>query len=255
MTSAHVEDIQRALVATAGGFLRNPAGPNRCTRCFTPTLSSLRCTDCRTAANTQGAPDLLGFMAYAGHLDPIAQSGRVMRGYKYAGVPIGTHHQTVSLMSALALTGHVACPGRILGTPIAAWATVPSLPPKHGRPVHALNKIVKQLARPGATEVVLQASTNVLNPRAVNANHFSVAEGSPLGEHVLLVDDTWTSGGHATSATLSLRAAGVAHVSVLVLARWLSVGWEGTTTSWARQHLTAPDFQPDTCPWTQADCP
>lgn len=255
MTKAPVDEIQQALVATAGGFLRNLGGPDRCERCFCPTASGAKCFACRTAESIPGAPDLLGFMTYAGYIDPIAQSGHVMRGYKFAGGPIGTHLQTVQLMSGLALAGHVACPGRILGTPVTAWATVPSLPPKPGQPDHALNKIVRKLARSGATEVVLQASTSVRNPRAVSADHFSVAEGSPLEEHVLLVDDTWTSGGHATSAALALRAAGASRVSVLALARWLSIGWEATTAAWARKHLTAPDFRSDVCPWTQGDCP
>jgi adenine/guanine phosphoribosyltransferase-like PRPP-binding protein len=43
----------------------------------------------------------------------------------------------------------------------------------------------------------------------------------PPESHVLLIDDTWTTGGHAESAALALRKAGAAQVSALVVARWL----------------------------------
>jgi hypoxanthine-guanine phosphoribosyltransferase len=39
--------------------------------------------------------------------------------------------------------------------------------------------------------------------------------------HVLLVEDTWTSGGNAQSAALTLRRGGAASVTIVALARWL----------------------------------
>ncbi len=39
------------------------------------------------------------------------------------------------------------------------------------------------------------------------------------GRHVLLLEGTWTSGGHSQSAALALRHAGAASVAILVLAR------------------------------------
>lgn len=213
------------------------------------------CPDCQRAITISGGPDLIGMMTYAGYLDPITQSGHVMRGYKNPAIPRGTHWQTVALLAALGLIGHVACPGRLIGTPISAWATVPSLPPKPHLTSHPLNELVRQLTRTGAHESVLTANPVVTNPRAINANHFAVANDSVRGHHVLLIDDTWTGGGHVTSAALALRAGGATHVSVLVLARWLTIGWEATTPAWAKGRLTAPDFQPTVCPWTQASCP
>jgi hypothetical protein len=193
-------------------------------------------------------------MTYAGYLEPISQSGYMMRGYKDPKFPQGGHWQTVALLAALGLRGHINCPGVIQGTPVTAWATVPSLPPKPSD--HPLNDIVRRLARPGATEIVLRGTDAVANPRTINAAHFSVLNSDAAnGRHVLLIDDTWTSGGHVTSAAMALRSAGCTEVSVLVLARWLSVGWADTTESWARSNLTLPDYQPDTCPWTQDKCP
>lgn len=213
------------------------------------------CPDCQRAITISGGPDLIGMMTYAGYLDPITQSGHVMRGYKNPAIPRGTHWQTVALLAALGLIGHVTCPGRLIGTPISAWATVPSLPPKPHLTSHPLNELVRQLTRTGAHEAVLTANPVVTNPRAINVNHFAVANDRARGHHVLLIDDTWTGGGHVTSAALALRTGGATHVSVLVLARWLTIGWEATTPAWAKGRLTAPDFQPTVCPWTQASCP
>lgn len=255
MKDARVARIQDALVATAGGFLRNPGGPGTCTRCYTPTTSLPLCPQCRRAVTLAGMPDLVGMMTYAGNLDPIAQSGRVMHGCKSPAFPGGgTYRQTVSLLAALGVIGHSACPGRLTGTPISAWATVPSLPPKLGQAAHPLREIVGQLARPGAVEVSITAAQTVASPRDIDATHYT-AHSDAGSRHVLVIDDTWTSGGHAASAALAVRAAGASHVSVLVLARWLSIGWEATTPAWAKQRLTAPDFQPATCPWTQGSCP
>lgn len=247
--------IQNALTATAGGFLRNPSGDGTCTRCFTPTTLLPLCSACRYAVRLDGMPDLIGMITYAGYLEPITQSGRVMRGYKNLAFPGGgTFRQTVSLLAALGLIAHVECPGRVIGTHVSAWATVPSLPPKTGQVSHPLNTIVGKLAKPGAVEVILTAATNVANPRDINCNHYT-ASSNAAGHHVLVIDDTWTGGGHATSAALAIRDAGASYVSVLVLARWLTIGWEATTPAWAKRRLASPDFQPLTCPWTQGDCP
>jgi predicted amidophosphoribosyltransferase len=250
-----VPPVQQALATTAGGFLRNPVTRGTCARCFTPLAAGGLCSACRNHQAAGGGPDLLGLMTYAGYLHPISQSGHTMRGYKNPSFPQRAHWTTVVLLSALGLFGHLRCAGTIVGVPVSAWATVPSLPPKPGNPPHALNEIARRLARPGATEVVLLGSPDVTNPRGVNPGHFAVVRGDPEGRHVLLIEDTWTGGGHLMSATLALRAAGCTHVSALALARWLSIGWGETTEGWARRELALPDYQTDVCPWTQGPCP
>lgn len=42
---------------------------------------------------------------------------------------------------------------------------------------------------------------------------------------MLVVDDTWVSGGKAQSAALALKAAGATAVTVLCVARWLRYDW------------------------------
>jgi orotate phosphoribosyltransferase len=99
----------------------------------------------------------------------------------------------------------------------------------------------------------LAAAANVPQPRAVDPDHFTCAVQLPQGSHVLLIDDTWTTGGHAQSAVLALRKAGAARVSVLVVARWLKEDYGGNKTFIAE--LTTVTMTRGICPWTGAACP
>lgn len=69
---------------------------------------------------------------------------------------------------------------------------------------------------------------------------------------MLLIDDTWASGGHAQSAATALHRAGAAKVSLLVAARWINEDY-GDNASFIRG-LTM-DFNPAICPWTGGACP
>lgn len=46
------------------------------------------------------------------------------------------------------------------------------------------------------------------------------------GKDVLLVDDTWTAGGHAQSAGAALKAAGARRVALVVIGRHIHRGWQ-----------------------------
>ncbi|MDQ2740539.1 MAG: hypothetical protein M3Y35_18400 [Actinomycetota bacterium] len=238
----------------AGGFLRNVLVQDACVRCATPVARQGSCTDCSRESLIEGIHDLTGFMTYAGYLAPITQSGHTMRNYKNPRVS-SEPSTVVALLAAIGLIDHVHCAGLLVGQPVSAWATVPSLPPKPHIPVHPLSTIVQRIARDGALEIPLTAAMNVVLPRAINLEHFSADPALADGRHVLLIDDTWTTGHHVTSAALAIRRAGASRVSVLALARWLSLGFGDTTEAWARLHLVGPDYNPSVCPWTRGPCP
>jgi hypothetical protein len=246
--------LRTQLVARAGGYFRNLVTEGTCSRCYTPIHGVALCSRCRQDDATAGLPDARGFMIYASGNEPIQQSGRVMHDYKSPIFRSDDAVRTVTLLAALALQGHRACPGRLVGAQLTAWAVVPSLPPKVPD-THQLARILRSLARPKSIEIVLRGIDQPADPRSLSATHFLVQTPVPDGAHVLLIDDTWTSGGHVQSAALALRAAGAAHVSVLVLARWLSEGWGATSAAWMKANLSGPDYNPDICPWTQGPCP
>ena len=46
--------------------------------------------------------------------------------------------------------------------------------------------------------------------------------------YMFLIDDTWTTGGHAQSAAYALREAGASNVALVVIGRHLQPDWEVT---------------------------
>lgn len=62
---------------------------------------------------------------------------------------------------------------------------------------------------------------------------------------VLLIDDTWTTGGNAQSAALALRAAGASKVAVMVIGRHFDRSF-GSCEGYYRQAKTV-KFTWDSC--------
>jgi hypothetical protein len=238
--------LSTALVSRAGGYLRNPVRQDgvTCAVCTTPVASYERCYQCEHRGRGRVA-DAIAFITYA-----VAgqQSGYVMRGYK-ARPPLSEHRTIVTLLVLLALSRHAGCPGTLAGAPVTHWASVPSLPAKPGE--HPLHQIVGNLA--SGPEITLVAAARAQFPRDLNPQHFSTHSRLPPGSHVLLIDDTWVAGGRALSAVLALRKAGAAHVSVLVVARWIKKDFGGNAKFLSE--LSGLDYDPGICPWTGGSCP
>ena len=234
------------LVAIGGGYLRNPlrSAHVTCADCTTPVAGYRLCYSCHDHRTRPGLADATAFLTYA-----VAgqESGYLMRGYK-ARPPVAEHRMVVGLLLHLALEGHTRCAGILGGLPVTHWATVPSLPPKpYEHPLHGL-----VISRARGAEAPLVAAAGVQQPRAVNADHFACNMPLPEGSHVLLIDDTWTTGGHAQSAVLALRKAGATRVSVLVVARWLKEDY-GDNKQFIADMRTR-DFNTRICPWTGGSC-
>ena len=242
-----VTRLSAVLVSRAGGYLRNPVRQERvtCAACTTPVAGYELCFRCNSYLAYDGLADAVAFLTYA-----VAgqQSGYVMRGYK-AQRPVNEHVAIVAMLILLALSRHARCPGALAGAPVTHWATVPSLPTKPGE--HPLHRILSNAAL--GAEVHLAPAANVQHPRDISPEHFSADCRLPLGSHVLLTDDTWTSGGHAQSAVLALRGAGATHVSLLVVARWIKEDY-GDNARFLRE-LAGKDYDPSICPWTGGSCP
>ncbi len=242
-----VERLTTALVSRSGGYLRSPVRQDlvTCAVCATPVAGyrfCYRCNDHRTHADLADATAFLTY-AVAGQ-----QSGYVMRGYK-AQRPVSEHVAIVAMLLLLALSVHEDCPAALGGAPITHWATVPSLPARPGE--HPLHRILSRADL--GPEVKLAGVGRVQDPRSVNPDHFSAPEPPPLDSHVLLIDDTWTGGGHAQSAAIALHRSGAGRVSLLVVARWVNADF-GDNAHFLRE-VEGRDFDPGTCPWTGGTCP
>jgi len=86
-----------------------------------------------------------------------------------------------------------------------------------------------------------------------SADRFAITANSQVrGRHVLLIEDTWASGGNAQSAALTLRDREAANVMILALARWLKPE-EQPTSEFMTSCLTA-DYDPLICPVNAPNC-
>ncbi|MFJ5224384.1 hypothetical protein [Streptomyces sp. NPDC088400] len=125
---------------------------------------------------------------------------------------------------------------------IAAYSAVPRfdtvtiVPSTSGRTEHPLRAIVAEMS--GATRnryrdlLIPTANAATLGREASPARYTSAALRNR--ETVLLIDDTWTTGGHAQSAAAALKSAGASRVAVVVLGRHLN-GTYGDTAAHVEQ--------------------
>ena len=242
-----VARYRTTLLSLAGGYLRNPVRERgaTCTDCMTPVDGYPVCYNCSGHQHADSRTDATAILTYA-----IAgrESGRVMRGYKSLP-PVAEHRLVVSLMLVLALTEHTTCLAFVTGLPVTHWAVVPSLPARNGP--HPLRDLVAGSA-PG-TELPLIAAASTPSPRLVSPDHFTCSERLPEMSHVLVIDDTWASGGHIRSAVLTLRRTGATKVSALIAARWIKEDFRGNEQFLSR--IAGQDFDAHTCPWTAGNCP
>ena len=244
------EPFHGFLEATAGGYARNVVWvPGKsCRVCATPdaNLSGL-CSPCSGHLSVWGSllADRVGFVFYG---VGGAQSGRLLRGYK-APQPGPSHSDIMRTFLYLGVKEHKPCLERF-GFPLPThWATVPSL--KSFDRTHPLNELMGSTFSRDS-EISILANQAVQDPRAANPGHFRV---TPLGPEVsvLLIDDTWATGGHAQSAAMSLKTAGATHVSILCLARWINRDWSDNAAFLDLR--AAVPFSSAVCPWTGGDCP
>lgn len=195
-----------------------------CGFCRGPLLNSKplvcsRCGDARQAYRSRGA-DRLGSVIYGGK---SLASGDLMHRYKESQAKNGD----VLLVTALAALAfrHRACVGSLANMPPQRWATVPSL--RRIGTEHPLRTILLQLLDEKA-EIRVAAALSARRAsdsqrREINPEYYDVLTPVPHGSHVLLIDDTWVSGGHAQSVAMALKDAGAKQVSVLAIARWVDL--------------------------------
>lgn len=261
------EELQAALLRYTGGFIfpaRIKDAP-MCAYCRSPIQGSFRqCYQCKTAHDSHPAlADMEhGFMYYAFSGE---QSHWLMREYK--GQSGGPQQRQYSLLTVhhclyLALNRHLRCLERKGLPAFDTWTVVPSIDTIRSCSSlqHPLHNAVKQaLDRCGINLSHLEVlSQPTKQKRAVNAEHFSSSQVDPLPQHILVVDDTWVSGGHISSLAIHLQDRIGARVSMLTLARYInqSFTFSGELVR-RKENGDLISYQPiDHCIWTpDGNCP
>jgi hypothetical protein len=207
----------RARAATAGLPAVPEPGPGVCASCRGPARRGFtRCFHC--GLHAESAPGLL-----ADVVAPVACAPKGSRLatdlWLYKSERTGSREAGTALLAMLLVFLHDNAPGmwRAGGTVPTRACVVPS---GRGRPgPHPLQALVHGcLALPWAPLVARPGGDAWA--RALDPGRFRAPW--PLnGAAVLLLDDTWTSGGTAQSAAVALKRAGARWVAVVVLGRHL----------------------------------
>lgn len=247
-----VAEVEEQLVRLAGGYLRNVVRELlvTCRVCGTPVDGYERSYRCYQLASTFGIADLVVPLTYG--IDRM-QSGILLRHYKDNVSPQARqqHRRVIWRLLYLGLVLHQRCIERRIGQPVTSRVTVPSLQGRAG--AHPFTAIAHEI-RAVDDSLALVPSAAATNNRIVSSAQFDIVpQRNMKGEHVLVLDDTWTTGSRTQSAALALHDAGADHVSVMVLGRWLSQTY-GNNAEFIRAQLRK-DYNPRICPVTGGDCP
>jgi len=240
-----------ALARAAGDYLCNVVRERgvTCSVCATSVEGYDLCWRCQR----DKAPGLADVVAPLGYAIAGTESAALVRDYKHHPV-LRVREERSAIIQRLLFLGiklHERCIGAAAGRPVSLRLAIPSLTSRPG--AHPLGEIVRstKLVAPG---VELTPAPDVLCDRAISADKFVLQPATRLGgDHVLVLDDSWTTGSTAQSAALALRRAGASAVSVMVVGRWLSPQF-GSTAGFVKARLNA-DYDPLLCPVTGGRCP
>jgi hypothetical protein len=252
LTTDLAVDVRRELIEAAGGYLRNVIRePDvTCRVCAAPVQGFESCWRCSQDQNIPGLADVVAPLTYA---IGSTQSGTLL--WRYKDHPVRKvreeHGLVMRWLLSLGMSLHERCIGVAAGRPVSLRLTVPSLT---GRPgAHPFTEIARTVEA-ASSAVNLVPTPTATCARVTAAERFSLDPDISLaGQHVLIIDDTWTTGSNAQSAVLAVRRAGAAAVSVLVVGRWLSPNF-GNTARFIRTRLRS-DYDPAVCPVTGGECP
>lgn len=258
-----LRDLVRASVAghfdnayapgTAGVCVvcRAPADRDRCSRC----LNQLQEFGGLLADRTIILSYALGYCPDGQH-----QSAHEVRAYKgFRGAPpVARCRENLQLMIRSSVELHRRCFDVSLGAGWNALTFVPSSErPGKGHPVSGLARavVVNAELESSLHRFLLQPGPGSAVKRQLTGDKFVVPERwrtTVDGSHVLIVDDTWTTGASAQGAAVAVKRAGAATVTILCVSRWLRWDWAEHR---ALIESLAGGYDPLRCPVEGSICP
>jgi hypothetical protein len=196
-----------------------------------------RCYPCNDAAwKLDGSvADVVAFVSLAPTGEQLANE---LFTYKRETVPANLRAGRLTGLAAVLwkwLAKHESCMASQVGLErFDVITTVPSTSGREGD--HPLERLVGGVVSGSAEryEALLSVNRTDLGQREHAADRY-LATRALDGPSVLVIDDTWTTGAHAQSASAALKDAGAGVVGVLALGRWLTVSYEDNR-AWLAKH-------------------
>lgn len=216
------------------------------------------CSTCRTFISPQygrcypctSQPNHLDAMVPVTYSEHLGQMHTALRNYKDAQQPeLRTYalpRLTATLWRFLAL--HETCVAHAAGVDaFDLVTTVPSSTPEADERRPGLRTMVQWCDPVSARfQRVLVATGRAAPGRAYDRTRYEAVERVD-GANVLLIDDTWTTGGHAQSAAYALVAAGAETVALVVIGRHLRPEWMVDGAASGDLFKALPPFEWATC--------
>jgi predicted amidophosphoribosyltransferase len=227
-----------------------PAGDGVCVVChqlIDPAYS--RCYSC------QGAPHLLDAVAPITYSEHLGQMHTALRTYKNS-LPQNERYAAVRLTAILwrFLESHERCVARATGVEkFDLVTTVPSSSPERDA-AGPLRRIVDWCKPIKERHARLLTPTGSVpdGERGFSTDRYRATEDVDAAD-VLLIDDTWTTGGHAQSAAATLKSAGASRVAAVVIGRHFRGDYPvGEETSKDRFESIPLPFDWETCAMHQS---
>lgn len=236
------------LCPVCGGF-KSPAY-HECRSCEMIANQARSLRETRAIGDTvRPLADRIACGVYAA--EPGSQTLKMMYGYKETRPASPDYRRNVSALIALALIGHRRCLDELAGMPVSGWAMVPSTTssPRFNRP-HPLHDIINGLL-PRIPEIRL--SCHKPKTRNLDPDAFALVDPvdrSLLAGNVVLIDDSWVTGGTVQSAAARLKIEGAAQVSIYCVARIVSTDYlKSVDQNSAKLFHTNVRYISGYCPW------
>lgn len=222
-----------------GGFFSNsfvPGAAGICSVCRGPASSDL-CEVCQRHRDRFG--DLLAdrtvLLTYAIGMLPngIHQSAHHMSAYKgYRGTPrVSECSDDLEFMIQATIDLHRPCLEEWTGAPWDSLTFVPSRErPDTNHPVVALTRAAQPKFRSGQkmSKFLLTPGPGSDTKHAITDDRYTIDIrwlNHVADKHILIVDDTWTTGASAQGAAIAAKTVGAASVTILCVDRWLRWDW------------------------------
>lgn len=241
LQTVRYESRQNLLCPVCGGF-KNPRY-DECRSC------GMIADQAFAAGLSDRLADRIACGVYA--TEPSSQTLKMMYGYKEPHPISPDYRRNVRALIALAVIGHGACLNELSDMPVTGWAMVPSTKssPRFGRS-HPLHDIIAGLL-PNLPEIRLVSTRT--KSRSLDPSAFTLpntADRRFLSGNVLLIDDSWVTGGTIQSAAVRLKLEGATQVSVYCVARIANTRYLDTLgPGYTRLFHRAVRYVGGYCPW------